>query len=608
SHSFGTFDLLKTISSYPCSPQQEEYLTRAGAGHPKTYRAYNRQTRFRYLGLMNEPGFRQPTGPDPQGLCLDDPPAPRRAPDVDESVYGRASGVMGLRLYRTPNFDDKARANWDANRFYTDAPYYSDRELVRPYRVGMSCAFCHISHHPLRPPANPESPEFANLSGTIGAQYFWFGRIFGPNLAPDNFVWHLLDSQQPGALDTSFVPTDYINNPRAMNAVFDVPARLAIAQRLHQETSAGAALNLPEVEAKGRTFGVPMILWEGADSVGIDAALTRVYINIGEFHQEWIRHVRPLIGGLPQSPIEVAVAQKYSTYWNATQERAGNLARYLIKAGAPMRLRDAPGGEGELRGDRRAADYEAVLTRGKVVFAETCARCHSSKIPQPAVGLDKGAECAGAKYLGCWTEYWKWTESDEFKAKMREIVLAADFLQDNYLSTDARIPVTLLVEKPTGISRPCSQTKPREAQPPGPGRYSGNIFGSTSQIQYGIPWSSSAPIEPYLNRSSGEPSANCWGSSRKNVHHPTPAASTTKTASPVRSQSRLSRRRLAAQLSAIPILPGHAVPPRRVPGLEGLQVLDDRVLVLGGQADPVEVAAPAIARQLGIELEEGPPA
>src|SRR5262245_8757796 len=162
-------------------------------------------------------------------------------------------------------------------------------------------------------------------------------------------------------------------------------------------------------------------------------------------------------------------------------------------------------------------------------------------------------------------------------------------------------------EKPTGISRPCSQTKPREAQPPGPGRYSGNIFGSTSQIQYGIPWSSSAPIEPYLNRSSGEPSANCWGSSRKNVHHPTPTASTTRTASPVRSQRRRSRRRLVASLSAIPILPGHAVSPRRVPGLEGLQVLDDRVLVLGGQADPVEVAAPAVARQLGIELEEGPP-
>ena len=32
----------------------------------------------------------------------------------------------------------------------------------------------------------------------------------------------------------------------------------------------------------------------------------------------------------------------------------------------------------------------------------------------------------------------------------------------------------------------------------GPGRYSGNIRGSTNQIQYGIPASFSPPSEPYL--------------------------------------------------------------------------------------------------------------
>ena len=39
-----------------------------------------------------------------------------------------------------------------------------------------------------------------------------------------------------------------------------------------------------------------------------------------------------------------------------------------------------------------------MLERGKIVFAERCARCHSSKTPEPAAGLDPGG-CAGPDYL-----------------------------------------------------------------------------------------------------------------------------------------------------------------------------------------------------------------
>ena len=52
--------------------------------------------------------------------------------------------------------------------------------------------------------------------------------------------------------------------------------------------------------------------------------------------------------------------------------------------------------------------------------------------------------CSGADYLQCFMRYWAYTKTDDFKAKMRDIVAAPDFLKDNYLSTDARIPVTLL--------------------------------------------------------------------------------------------------------------------------------------------------------------------
>ena len=507
-NSYGTFDLLKTLSSYPCSPEQEQrarayeaklnghtakigayeeagaygqggYSTPPGAHEgydpwyapgvcdatmwppagQAPYRYYNRDNRFCFTGLMPQPGFEKPAAPDQYGLCLDRQTGPKDG--LNEKIYGRASGALGLRIFDNPKFDAKAKERWQAamkdDRFYTDPSFYSDLKLVRPYRVGMACSMCHVSAHPLNPPADPEHPQLANFSGTIGAQYFWFGRVFGANVTADNFAWHLLESNRPGAVDTSFVPSDNIDNPRSLNAIFNLKARLENGARLGQETATGGALDLPEVKKYGPTQGVAHILWDGADSVGIDAALTRVYLNIGEYHQEWTRHITVLTGLGKQSPITVRSAQRNSTYWNATQDRAGNMAKYLIKAGYPMHLADAPGGAAYLQAPPEALD------RGKVVFAETCARCHSSKLPEqpkrpkkpdpedpdepaktddaPRLG-EKG--CIGPRYLDCWNKYWNWTETPAFKTAMTKLVRDPKFLDDNYLSNEARIPVTLL--------------------------------------------------------------------------------------------------------------------------------------------------------------------
>ena len=84
-----------------------------------------------------------------------------------------------------------------------------------------------------------------------------------------------------------------------------------------------------------------------------------------------------------------------------------------------------------------------MLQRGKVVFAERCARCHSSKLPDLPAGLDL-ENANGPNYLARWSEYWAWTKTDDFKGKMRTLVQADDFLQGNYLSTELRVPATLL--------------------------------------------------------------------------------------------------------------------------------------------------------------------
>jgi hypothetical protein len=49
------------------------------------------------------------------------------------SYYGEPTGVVGLRLFPNPDFDEKARADWDPERYYNDPSYYNNAKLIRPY-------------------------------------------------------------------------------------------------------------------------------------------------------------------------------------------------------------------------------------------------------------------------------------------------------------------------------------------------------------------------------------------------------------------------------------------------------------------------------------------
>jgi hypothetical protein len=463
-YTYGAFDLLKIISSHPSL-------------------GYSRANRWNYLGLVNEPCFETPTEPDPNrhGLWLDVRGADC-APDPFEneeeypgvaigsrgkalgdgtvqpvgSYYGYATGIVGLRLFPNPGFDAEAAKNWDAERYYTDPEYYNRKDLVRPYRVGMSCGFCHVGPSPVNPPADPEHPEFANLSSSVGAQYMWVDRLFIFNSnkpeGQGNFMYQLAHTYRPGTMDTSLVSTDNVNNPRTMNSVYDFIARMGMARRIGYEKLAGGELDnkqfndfldsgpLLDFYLEGENaVRTPHVLKDGADSVGLLGALNRVYLNIGLFSEEWLLHFNPVIGGKTISPIPIATAQKNSVYWQATEAGTPATALFFLKAAQPDRLEDALGGSEYLTADA------ATLERGKDVFANTCARCHSSKSPEPPADLNLEArECEGGAYLDCFMRYWKWTQTDDYKAQMREIVQAPDFLEGNFLSTDARIPVTLL--------------------------------------------------------------------------------------------------------------------------------------------------------------------
>jgi hypothetical protein len=472
----GAFDLLKTVSSHEGM-------------------AYGRHNRWAWLGLVNEPCFSEAKGPDRDrfGLWLDqrDPSCPAdpladsvKYPGVPTgargktvpvgSYYGEPSGVIGLRLFPNPDFDEQAKARWDPESYYNDPSYFNDRNLVRPYRVGMSCAFCHVGPSAIEPPEDPENPKWENLASNPGAQYFWVNRIFFWNTRPrradkapapneGNFLYQVFHTNPPGTLDTSLVSTDYMNNPRTMNAVYSTLARLRISLATGEEQLAGGERDNKQFQDYPQTAALSQfwdsvsstthtmrVLKDGADSVGTLGALNRVYLNIGLFSEEWLLHFRPFVGGRKISPIKISDAEKQSVYWQATEDRTADISMFFLVTAHPDRLEDAPGGKQHL--DPFDSDK---VKRGQIAFARNCAACHSSKIPPiPAnSGIDDGI-CAGGgngpNYRRCWDRYWEWTQTEQFKDAMVKIVTARDadgkdaFIPGNYLSSERRVPVDLM--------------------------------------------------------------------------------------------------------------------------------------------------------------------
>ena len=375
--SYGLIDLLKTIDSR------------------------QRGSRFKELGLINQPGFTQASKPDKYGLWIDEAVEPE-PPAIDPKVYGRSTGIMGFRLFDNPDFKDDAVKKWDAERFYNDADYAVKPDLVRPYRVGVSCGSCHIAFHPCRPPADPENPKWENLASAIGNQYIREGAVFAHNVKPGGLFWEMLKTQPPGTSDTSRIATDNLNNPNTINPIFELGARLSAAE---EETLTGDTLNLPTVAARMK---VPHVLKDGADSVGVPGATLRVYINIGSYPQHFLQQHNALIGLRPQKPFSIATAQQHSVYWLATQTKFENVAKFFMRLKS-FRLEDTPGGRDYITKD------EEQLKRGKLVFADNCAKCHSSRRPPPG------------------------KDAEEF---YREDVLKPDFRDGNFLSDDRRYAIT----------------------------------------------------------------------------------------------------------------------------------------------------------------------
>jgi hypothetical protein len=408
---------------------------------------------------------------------------------LDPTIYGYPSGVVGLRLFANPDFFGKttaaaaARKHWNARVVQASGdPFYrketgvqADPMLVRPFRVGMSCGFCHVGPHPLNPPKDPEKPEWANLSSTIGNQYWRPEKIFSNLKGRNSLLFQLLASQQPGTIDTSLISTDNINNSNTINAIFDVPARLDRARTNTPEDQSEANLIFPGIEDSypgANPRHTPRVLIDGADSIGVYGALARVYLNIGTFSEEWRQLHNTIVGFRPQQPFSAKVLESNSNYWIANNYRVGFLAKFFTvkssKTGksitAPMKLADVASRKDDLDG-KDLARY--VLTRdtskavvGRAVFLRNCAVCHSSKQlggftvtfsdawrkSSNQVSSDGSAHLVMPMTFADWEAF---KQSKAYKTYSEAIKSKADkerdaFFEDNFLSTEIRIPITLV--------------------------------------------------------------------------------------------------------------------------------------------------------------------
>jgi hypothetical protein len=360
-----------------------------------------RATRFDLLGTMNNPDCTATQQIDTYGLVMDDCADPNEV------------GILGLRKFPNPKFEP---AKWRSAGGYEG--YKRDPQLEPPYLVGASCGICHIAFNPIRPPANPNEPEWENLLPAFGNQYVKESALFsaGSDLNHDDrFASQVLTSQPPGTSDTSRMATDHIDNPNAINPIQNLAFRPVHLEQMAvpPAPSTRTPFLLLGADQHGMK-AVPHVLKDGADSVGLAGASLRVYLNIGMCSDYWLPH-HDLINGREkaQQPFDIETARQNCYDWKVTERRLGNVESFL-KTQGPLSLRDAPGGDALVTADQRQ------LHRGATVFATECARCHSSKTP--AVG-DKHSPSARQAWVDFVT-----TDID-------------GFLSGNFLSDDQAYPV-----------------------------------------------------------------------------------------------------------------------------------------------------------------------
>jgi hypothetical protein len=445
-------------------------LSRFGGSHGISIDFYRllatpRDKRFYEIGLINEPNFgdaepdptygfvMQPWKGDPEGTYEEDvskvlegkyepaPGAKKGAYPRNARWYGEPTGIVGLRKFANPAFTPEMKAAWQKNPGSSMRAYFKAPGAVEPPHIfGITCAFCHVAFDPLNPPKDPVNPRWENLSGNIGNQYlregdlfFGAGRIVGGNANPGpnyrngdgdpydtkgldekSFLYQYAHTQQPGTSETSRFSYDFINNPNTINQIINI----------------GARAKFTEKAPTGGSFITNHILKDGSDSVGIETALLRVFINVGSEGDYWADHLWNPATGVPQSPFQIKevrnrvsperwseLRKKYPELgepWKESESRVRFLVKYLASY-TPYALV----GRKDSKGMPYVSEDVAQLRRGTDLYVRNCIACHSND--QPNAGYVMASDGDKLPYF-------------------RQSVAAPSFPGGNTLTDDVRYP------------------------------------------------------------------------------------------------------------------------------------------------------------------------
>ena len=385
------------------------------------------------LKFVGKPGYRDPAcdfkdapadAADPQGHQ-----AGRE--DACNLAFGTSTGALGFRKFPNPKFDPAAwqklngqMGKWDGyNRKLSTDPSRADTKVSRlgdgsiepPFRIGMACGACHIAFNPAKPPVDPAHPKWENIVGLVGNQYIRISEIIVSGMHHDTLEWQVFAHARPGTSDTSAIPTDQINNAGTINALVNTAQRPVHPDtkilRWHKAAACTAGASERECWCEPNKPGkcwqrslkseaVQNILKGGEDSTGALGAIQRVYFNIGSCAEAcWLNHLTdlrqldPTARNYGQTPFDIGQCRRDCPNLRAIEDRLQNIfafftsaegnatdlsvARTNQKNSDPAATTVAYEHDGLVSDLEREFGNDAV-SRGKTVFAKTCASCHSS--------------------------------------------------------------------------------------------------------------------------------------------------------------------------------------------------------------------------------------
>ena len=319
----------------------------------------------------------------------------------------------------------------------------ADASVEPPFLIGTSCGSCHIAFDPLNPPADPAHPKWENIKGLVGNQYTRMSELLGSGMPRSSLEYQMFAHARPGVTDTSAISHDQINNPGTINALINVAQRPVFKGESITKWRKASTCGTEKDEGKcwcepGRSGkcwemstrdddttpvnlggqkvvlpGVHHILKGGEDSTGALEAIQRVYFNIGSCSEQcWVNHfsdlrqVDPEARGFGQTPFNVGQCRRDCPNFRAVEDRLQNILDFFASAesdetnlqAARANARKASNPAVSYTRADLAAELETefgkgAVGRGQTVFADNCARCHSS-VPESAGGSFKNRDFA----------------------------------------------------------------------------------------------------------------------------------------------------------------------------------------------------------------------